>query len=333
VDFATVYNDGATADQAGTLTSTTLTGLGMAKGITYGSFETLDIFLGLGKDIFDVNSTMKRDDGFRTVTMVSTGSGDDTVTVALNADTDGFFALNTEGGDDKVYASTSTLPLIVFGGEGDDWIEGGQGDDILFGDKGRIDYRDSIGKLITRLGLGLAERIVLQPGQAEDSVDDVPFKQTDGVVRGPVLITSREPGIGGVDDLQGNDGADTIVGGAAGDTITGDAGDDLVFGDEGKVSLIGGIRQQVTSINEGVGGNDTIHGDAGNDAIFGGAADDWLYGEDGNNLLFGDSGSVTYAAGQITMIETIAPAVGGADLVYANGGNDTVLGGQADDTI
>ena len=29
VDFATVYNDGATSDQSGTLTATTLTGLGM----------------------------------------------------------------------------------------------------------------------------------------------------------------------------------------------------------------------------------------------------------------------------------------------------------------
>ena len=32
----------------------------------------------------------------------------------------------------------STLPLIVFGGQGDDSITGGSGNDILFGDRGQL---------------------------------------------------------------------------------------------------------------------------------------------------------------------------------------------------
>ena len=124
VDFATVYNDLATADQSGALTATTLTGLGMGATVTYGSLETLDMFLGSGRDTFTVSGTVKRADGFRTVTMLNTGAGDDNVTVTLNALTDGFFALNTEAGNDQVNASTSSLPLVLFGGEGNDSIQG-----------------------------------------------------------------------------------------------------------------------------------------------------------------------------------------------------------------
>src|SRR5262249_49995640 len=136
VDFATVYNDAATADQTGALTATDLTGLGMAAGIHYGNLEALDVFLGSGADTFAVRGAMKRPDGFRIVTMLNTGAGDDAVTVALGA-ADGFFALNTEAGDDRVLAGASTAPLVLFGGTGNDSIQGGQGDDIIFGDKGR----------------------------------------------------------------------------------------------------------------------------------------------------------------------------------------------------
>ena len=104
-------------------------------------------------------------------------------------------------------AAASTLPLILFGGAGDDLIESGQGDDIIFGDRGRIDYRNADGTLITRFGLGLAERNVLQPGQTESSIIDVPFQQTDGVVRGPVLVTTRDAATGGTDTIDGGAGS------------------------------------------------------------------------------------------------------------------------------
>ena len=52
---------------------------------------------------------------------------------------DGPIAVNTQGGDDEVYASASEIPLVIFGGDGNDTIEGGKADDIIFGDRGRID--------------------------------------------------------------------------------------------------------------------------------------------------------------------------------------------------
>ena len=48
---------GDTTHNIGTLTSTTITGLGMAVGITYGTIEHLVISLGSGDDTFTIEST------------------------------------------------------------------------------------------------------------------------------------------------------------------------------------------------------------------------------------------------------------------------------------
>jgi len=90
-------------------------------------------------------------------------------------DDDGFFVLNTQGpyndylaitDDDTVIGNNSTLPLVIFGGQGDDTITSGTADDIVFGDRGRVHYFDDEGELVTILGNG-------GPGDI-----------TDGVVRG-----------------------------------------------------------------------------------------------------------------------------------------------------
>ncbi len=44
--------------------------------------------------------------------------------------------------DDTVAREASTLPLVIFGGQGDDIIHGGAGGDIVFGDRGRVLYFD-----------------------------------------------------------------------------------------------------------------------------------------------------------------------------------------------
>ena len=212
LDAATVFNDGASLDQTGNLTATTITGIGMTGSVTYGNLELLEVYLGSGADTFSVSGTMKRDDGFRVVTLVNTGGGDDQVTVDLEAALDGFFALNTGAGNDHVMGSSSTLPLIIFGGSGDDQIQSGQGSDIVLGDEGRVDYRDGNGLLVTRLGLELAERTVIQPGAVESSTNDVPFKQTDGVARTPILVVTRGTSLG-QDTIEAYSGNDLLLGG------------------------------------------------------------------------------------------------------------------------
>ena len=167
----------------------------MANGLNYSDIETLEISLGGGMDTFTVDSTMARPD-YRTVTLVNTGGGDDDVTVDLHSNTDGFFALNTEAGNDTVSGSTSTLPLVVFGGDDDDVITTGSALDIIFGDKGMVDYLDPIGTLVTRLGISLGER----------SVIDVPAKQTDGIAYPIAKAKTIDDDIGGVDNIDGGDG-------------------------------------------------------------------------------------------------------------------------------
>jgi Ca2+-binding RTX toxin-like protein len=349
VDQVGVYDDGATAGQTGTLTSSTLTGLGMgAAGIAYANMETLEVFTGSGSDSVTVSSTMTRADGYQTVTMLNTGAGNDTVNVTLSAATDGFFALNTEAGDDQILASSSTLPLVLFGGTGNDLIQGGQGNDIIFGDTGRVDYRNAAGKLVTRLGLGLAERHQLGAGESETSTSDLPFQQTDGTVYPPTLIVSRLTTTTetGNDTISGNGGSDSILGGAGNDLIYGDgatptAGDaaDIIIGDQGQIQLSAGVVTTITNASATMGadaangGNDTVYGGAGNDIILGGVGNDSISGNDGNDAIVGDNGLVSLTMGVITSIQNTDPALGGNDTISGNGGADMILGGAGNDLI
>ncbi len=79
-DTLNVDDTGNTTGQSGTLTSTTLVGLGMgASGITYSGLTKLNINLGSGNDTFNVQSTKST-----TVTKLNTGAGMDVVNVGSN---------------------------------------------------------------------------------------------------------------------------------------------------------------------------------------------------------------------------------------------------------
>src|SRR5205823_6320063 len=46
--------------------------------------------------------------------------------------------LATASDNDSVDATASSLPLVIFGGQGNDTIKGGTGGDVIFGDRGRV---------------------------------------------------------------------------------------------------------------------------------------------------------------------------------------------------
>ncbi len=338
VDSLTVYNDGDTTGQTGTLTSTHLGGLGMTQGIDLAGLEQFELFLGSGNDHLDVTGIPTRPDGFQTVTMINTGAGNDTVNVSLDAASGGLFALNTDAGNDTIDASGSTLPLVLFGGEGNDSITGGQGNDIIFGDNGQVDYRNEQGVLVTRLGLGLHERVTLNPGQSESSSLDVPTHQTDGVVRSPSFITTRAS-ISGNDTIIGNLGDDSLFGGVGSDQIYGDAqtssaqdGNDVIFGDNGSIT-VSSTGVTISTSDTSVGSTDTIQTGNGNNTVFGGAGGDSITGGTGNDVILGDFGTISLANGQLSSVATTDPTVGGNDTISGGANSDIIFGGAGADSI
>ncbi|MBI1324889.1 hypothetical protein GC170_17120, partial [bacterium] len=76
----TLNVDNTAGGGIGNLSSTRLTGLGMAAGITYSGLETLNVNLGSGGDTFNVQSTSST-----TTTTVDTGAGTNTVNVGSDA--------------------------------------------------------------------------------------------------------------------------------------------------------------------------------------------------------------------------------------------------------
>src|SRR5262249_392971 len=153
--------------------------------------DGITLWTGSGDDVIEINGTHRRDD-VREITTLNTGLGNDHVTVHLDAATDGFFVLNTQGptndqptapDDAVVTADGSTLPLIILGGQGDDLITGGDGNDLIFGDRGRVTYFDGINP-VTVLGNG-------GPGD-----------HTDGVER-PLGEALSQDAVGGDDTASG----------------------------------------------------------------------------------------------------------------------------------
>ena len=260
-------------------------------------------------------------------------NGSDVVvaTVVEGTPEDGFFVLNTQGrdpaddfgiDDDTVDASESTLPLVIFGGMGDDDITGGQAEDIIFGDRGRVLFFADPTSVDLSQPLDVLEPLaatVLGHGhlQVVEDGDIVPGDKTDGIVRNPLLVVTVDVTIGGNDTIHGSGvpsnepDNDLIFGGgnngfvllsqgtAVADTIFGDEGDDILFGDFGRVIYTDGLPTLIETIDTDHGGDDLIVGDAGDDLILGGPAADRIdgdvHGDDtatGDDTILGDVGFV-----------------------------------------
>jgi Ca2+-binding RTX toxin-like protein len=230
------------------------------------------------------------------------------------------------GGNDVIVAGGGADQ--VFGGTGNDAIEGGTGDDLLVGDAGRLD-RDRVA----------TEGTVFVRGADAPVIDSFYTR-----------LRTTSVDVGGTDTIGGDAGSDIILGGGAGDVIYGnnaadttsaDDGADILLGDFGEVNFQLGVVANLKTTDSAHGASDTIQGHADNDIILGGAnsSSDTLTGDAGNDILIGDFGQVRFDLDTpvdlttVDRIETLDDAIGGADSIAGNAGDDLAFGGAGGDTI
>jgi len=329
-DTVTVFNDGSTTNDVGTLSQSTLTGFGMnPAGINYGSLEVVELLLGQGNDQLTVTGTA---DG--AITAVHGGGGNDNITVSdrggidprgLDAPLVIFGDTSADGsrytgtgttiqpglarnfnnpGNDTIDASASSRNVVIYGGAGDDIIRGSQAGDQIAGGAGNDNIQGEAGNDIIY-------------GDSGFNVD----------------LTARTLSV-------------STTATAGQDAITGNAGDDIIFGDHGIVTQTAATPkllstdnvQRIETTNAAEGANDEIHGNAGNDRILGGAGADNMTGGDNADILIGDNGVIDFVINDsnlstVDIIQSTNATVGSADVISGNAGDDIILGGALGDQI
>ena len=185
----------------------------------------------------------------------------------------------TDPDDDVVRGGLSTLPLIVFGGQGSDTIVTGSGADLVFGDRGRVLYVAGSDGVATYVGNG-------GPGDVTDG-RDLPISS----------LWTVDPRVGGADGIATGSGNDVVLGGAAGDGVHTGSGDDVVLGDHGSLTFSGGALATLTPDATFLGGNDVVLTDAGDDLVVGGTGSDAIDAGVGRDLVLGDNATLVAKTG------------------------------------
>ena len=115
-DTLNVDDSGDSLANVGTLTNSSLRGLGMTSGIDYFDFETLRVDLGRGDDTLTVSSTHAGG------TTLNTSAGKDTVNLLTVS---GPTFVNTQQGNDAVNVQSISAPTTIHSGDGDDTVNVG----------------------------------------------------------------------------------------------------------------------------------------------------------------------------------------------------------------
>ena len=91
-DVVNIDDSGDEEGDSGTLTSSAVTGLGLGAGVTYTQVENLNIVLGSGNDLFNVQGT-----NAGATTVLTTGGGMNTINVGSTASGVGSVVDNVQG--------------------------------------------------------------------------------------------------------------------------------------------------------------------------------------------------------------------------------------------
>ncbi len=213
----------------------------------------------------------------------------------------GFETARLTGGsaNNTIDASQATIPVELYGGDGNDTLHGGNQADLLYGGYGND----------TLFGWNGDDFMY-----GEDGDDWLMGGEGNDLMTGQA----------GNDTLYGSNGNDFLVGGQGHDSVRGEGGDDTLMGDDYTI---------------GAGGNDYLDGGSGNDYLYGMLGADYLYGGDGADVLYGGDGNDSLDgglgndqlygdAGDDTLYES-----DGYNTLRGGYGNDSIYGGPLADSI
>ena len=251
------------------------------------------------------------------------------------------------GDSDTIQMYGCTVPTLLMGGDGADYIQGGSARDFIYGG-----YGGGGNPTISFTGYGDNELHGMEGDDviyADNGGDYVAGHDGDDYLLGGTGIDTIYGNAGhntgtGSNHIEGRDGRDFLFAGPDGDVIYGDhsdddqaTGDDEIYGGDGDDDIYGGAGKDFI---EGGDGNDWIWGDNnmnkdpwashGND--IGGASDDiWLgggggfvFGGLGDDLIIGSTGSYTYIAGEGN--DAMFAGTNGTNTMFSTDGDNLMVG-------
>jgi hypothetical protein len=272
------------------------------------------IKLGDGDNSLDGSALPVESSGESIGFVVSSGSGDDSITTAAGQD-----RIDPGAGSDEVHAGRGREDYVeaTSAPDGPDLYDLGEGesDQVSYRHRGDPVYLSGD----TAGSAGESDRLVgvemVAGGPAADVLTGGPVYRLVGNA-GDDRIT----GTSGKDLIAGGEGDDVLLGGGDFDNITGDLGSDVLDGGEGNDTLADHL-DWLSNPGEAGGGDDVAYGQSGGDRIELGSGDDRADGGEGNDLLYGDEGDDKLSGGD------------GEDAVIGEAGSDQLLGGAGPDHL
>jgi len=246
----------------------------------------------------------------------------------------------------------------VLAGAADDWVDTGlEGDDIVIGDHGQLlfNIEDTNEPAVEESKVSvLAFADSIDPSIGGNDVvivchgDDIVIAGVgdDLVNYVPVNAVASDP----VNNNNANGGPPEPT------QICDDAvaDEDIVIGDNGTAffdtTTLTPLETEIRTTDYNDGGDDFIFTDDGDDIVFGGTGDDWIdTGDFGDDIFLGDNGVAIFSLEEVgdgpvpgepgglqSVLEelaTLAPNIGGDDVILTGDGNDTGIAGTGADLV